>query len=411
MQENMNPKPRKDDTPMRANSALVIEPAASWQRLQAGSEFFFQDLDAQMKEHHRQFLEALMGQERQCFLNAYPYQRTAGRVDQANGFYRRQLTTRLGVLELAVPRTRSGCFHPQVLPRYQRREPVINEALKQVFLLGVSTRQTGRALATLVEDAVSAATVSRVAKALDASVLAFHRRRLPDHYRYLILDGVSVRLRLVGKVQRRMVLCVYGITTRGRRELIDFQIVKAEGEDTWYGYLWNLWSRGLHGEFLELIATDGQLGLAKAIARLWPAVPHQRCWAHKLRNLESKLKASQRACLAEAKLIDQAANYTEAIQRFRQWKRRWQGQAPKAVACLEADLEELLAFFDCPKLHWKRLRTTNVIERLFVEVRRRIRTMCAFTTRSSCERILFSVFDRMNQHWSRHPLPTFTHNP
>jgi len=166
----------------------------------------------------------------------------------------------------------------------------------------------------------------------------------------------------------------------------------------------------LHGEFLELIGTDGQLGLAKAIGRLWPAVAHQRCWAHKLRNLENKLKASQQACLEEAKLIYQAENRTEAIQLFRKWKRRWQRQAPKAVACLERDLEQLLAFFDCPKVHWKRLRTTNVIERLFVEVRRRIRTMCAFTTRSSCERILFSVFNRMNQHWTRHPLPAFTHN-
>jgi transposase-like protein len=161
---------------MSTSTALVIEPAASWRRLQQSSEFFFQDLDAQMKENHRQFLEALMGHERQCFLNAQPYERTEQRVDQANGFYRRQLTTRLGGLELAVPRTRSGCFHSQVLPRYQRREPVINEALKQVFLLGVSTRQTGRALATLVEDAVSAATVSTVAKALDASVLANPQR-------------------------------------------------------------------------------------------------------------------------------------------------------------------------------------------------------------------------------------------
>ena len=286
----------------------------------------------------------------------------------------------------------------------------VNEALKQVFVLGVSTRQAGRALATLVEDAVSAATVSAVAKALDASVHVFHRRRLSDHYRYLLLDGVSVRIRLVGKVQRRMVLCAYGVTVEGKRELIDFQIVNAEGHESWYDFLWNLWNRGLHGEFLELIGTDGQLGLAKAINRLWPAVPHQRCWAHKLRNLENKLKASQQACLDQAKLIYQATNRTEAIRLFRQWKRRWQSQAPKAVACLERDLEELLAFFDCPKVHWKRLRTTNVIERLFVEVRRRIRTMCAFTTRDSCERILFSVFDRMNQHWTRHPLPAFTHN-
>jgi transposase-like protein len=396
---------------MRASEALTFEPAACWRRLQAAKgEFFFEDLGELMKERHRQFLEELMGYERQCFLNAQPYERSERRVDQANGFYGRQLTTRLGVLNLQVPRTRSGQFHTHVLERYARREPGINEALKQVFLLGVSTRQTGRALATLVEDAVSAATVSAVAKALDGAVNGFHRRRLSDQYRYLILDGVSVRIRLVGKVQRRMVLCAYGVTLAGQRELIDFQIVKAESEDTWYGFLWNLWSRGLHGEFLELMATDGQPGLIKALGRLWAAVPHQRCWAHKLRNLENKLKASQRPCLEEAKLIYQAEHRTEALRRFRQWKRRWQSRAPKAVACLENDLEELLAFFDCPPAHWRRLRTTNVIERLFVEVRRRIRTMCAFTTRSSCERILFSVFDRMNQHWTHHPLPAFTQN-
>jgi transposase-like protein len=400
----------KGDTPMRACEALSYEPAACWRRLQATKhEFFFEDLDQLMKERHGQFLEELMGYERQCFINAHPYQRSKQRVDQANGFYRRCLTTRLGVVELKVPRTRSGHFQTQVLVRYQRRESVINEALKAVFLLGVSTRQTGHALATLIEEAVSAATVSAVAKALDSAVSSFHRRRLSDDYRYLILDGVSVRIRLVGKVQRRMVLCAYGVTRQGQRELIDFQIVKAEGEDTWYGLLWNLWSRGLHGEFLELIATDGQPGLIRALGRLWAAVPHQRCWAHKLRNLANKLKASQQTCLEEAKLIYQAQHRTEAISRFRQWKTRWHHQAPKAVACLETDLEELLAFFDCPKAHWKRLRTTNVIERLFVEVRRRIRTMCAFTTRSSCERILYSVFDRMNKHWSRHPLPAFTH--
>jgi transposase-like protein len=294
-----------------------------------------------------------------------------------------------------------------VLERYQRREPVINEALKQVFLLGVSTRQSGRALATLVEDSVSAATVSAVAKALDASVRPFHRRRLQDDYRYLALDGVSVRIRLVGKVQRRMVLCAYGITRQGKRELIDFRIVKAEGEDTWYGFLWELWSRGLHGEWLELIATDGQSGLIRALGRLWGAVPHQRCWAHKLRNLENKLKASQQPCLQEAKLIYLADNRSKAIAQFRKWKRHWHKSAHKAVACLEDDLEELLAFFDAPKKHWKRLRTTNIIERLFVEVRRRIRKMCAFTTRSSCERILYSVFERLNDNWSRHPLTNF----
>ena len=400
----------KGDTPVRTNSVLVIEPAASWQRLQQAKEFFFDDLEEQMKENHRRFLEELMLYERQQFINAHPYQRHEQRVDQANGFYGRALTTRQGVMELRVPRTRSGCFHSQVLPRYQRREGAVNQALKEVFLLGVSTRQTGPALATLVGEAVSASTVSTVAKALDASVHQWHRRRLPDHYRYLILDGVSVRLRLVGAVRRRMVLCAYGVGQDGRRQLVDFMIVKAEGEDTWKGFLLDLYRRGLRGQALELIVTDGQAGAIRALHYVWPQVAHQRCWVHKLRNLEKRLKASQRPCLEEAKRIYQAHNEKEAIGLFRLWKQRWQKVAPSAVRCLEEDLEELLAFYQTPPPHWKAIRSTNIIERLFVEVRRRIRTMCAFTTRSSCERILFSVFDRMNTYWSRHPLPTFTHN-
>jgi putative transposase len=395
---------------MRVPEELIIEPAKDWQRVQDCKEWFLEDWEQLQREHHRRFLEEVMGYERQCFLNAAPYQRRPERTDQANGFYARRLTTRLGVLTLAVPRTRSGLFHPQVLPRYQRREPLVDAAIREVFLLGVSTRQTGRALATLVQDAVSAATVSAVSKALDAAVGAWHRRSLTDQYVYLILDAVSVRIRLVGKTLRRMALCAYGVRAEGRRELIDFLIVKSESEDSWRSLLEELWRRGLHGVNLRLITTDGHAGLEAAVDRVWPRVAHQRCWVHKLRNLENKLKGSQRDCLEQAKLIYQAPHRREAVARFRAWRARWQRLAPKAVACVEQDLEELLAFYDCPPAHWKMVRSTNVIERLFVEVRRRIRTMCAFSTRDSCERILFSVFQRMNQYWTRHPLKTFTQN-
>jgi len=389
---------------MRANSALVIEPAQSWKRLQGAKEFFIENLDELLHQQHRAVLEELMCYERQCFLNANPYQRHEGRVDQANGFYQRHLTTRRGTFELEVPRTRSGLFHSQVIPRYRRRDKAVDEAIKSVFLLGVSTRQAGRALATLLDEAVSAATVSNVCKILDGSVAQYHRRKLCAQYEYLLLDGVSVRLRLVGAVQRRMVLCAYGLTAEGKRELIDYLIVKAEGEDTWKTFLLDLYRRGLQGQDLKLVVTDGQKGAAKAIAYVWPRVAHQRCWVHKLRNLSNRLKAFQQHCVAEARDIYEAANRQEALQRFRRWKARWNKEAPEAVRCLEADLEALLEFFDCPRPLWKKLRTTNAIERLFVEVRRRIRTMCAFTTRSSCERILFSVFDRMNTYWDVHPL-------
>jgi transposase-like protein len=400
MKNNTN----KGDTPMRANSALVIEPAQSWKRLQGAKEFFIENLDEFLHAQHKAVLEDLMLYERECFLNAHPYQRHEGRVDQANGFYHRHLTTRAGSFDLAVPRSRSGLFHSQVIPRYRRRDKAVDEAIKSVFLLGVSTRQTGRALAALLDEAVSAATVSAVCKVLDRAVEAYHRRALCDRYEYLLLDGVSVRLRLVGAVQRRMVLCAYGVTAEGTRELIDFLIVKAEGEDTWKTFLLNLYRRGLTGEKLRLVATDGQKGAARAIAFVWPRAAHQRCWAHKLRNVANRLKRSQQSCVDEARAIYQARHRQEAIKEFRAWKARWSKEAPEAVRCLEGDLEALLEFFECPPAMWKKLRTTNPIERLFVEVRRRIRTMCAFTTRSSCERILFSVFDRMNHYWETRPL-------
>jgi len=407
----MKTKEPKGDTPkVRASEALVIEARKSWQRLQGAKEFFFADVEEQMKENHRRFLEILMLEERQRFLQAHPYERHVERVDQANGFYLRSLTTRLGRLELAVPRSRSGAFRPQVLPRYRRREAVVDEALKQIFLCGVSTRQAGPALAGLLDEAVSAATVSAVAKVLDESVGTWHRRQLCDHYQYLIVDGVSVRLRLVGKVQRRVALCAYGISRAGKRELIDFLLVKNESEESWKSLLLELWNRGLRGERLALIVSDGHAGLVKALGAVWPRALHQRCWVHKLRNLQSRLKAAQRPCLEQAKLIYQAAHEQEALERFRKWKRRWQASAPRAVQCLQGDLEELFSIFRLPLSQRRRLRTTNVIERLFVEVRRRIRTMCAFTTRDSCERILFSVFYRMNQYWDKHPLKSFTQN-
>ena len=398
---------KKGDTPVRASEALVIEPAKSWQRLQQAKDFF-EDIELQAQERHQQFLNKLMEYERREYLRYEPYQRGPKRTDQANGFYKRSLSSRSGMLQLQVPRSRSGAFQSQVIPRYQRRVEMVNQALREVFLLGVSTRQAGRALATLVGEKVSASTVSEVTKVLDESVKQWHQRELKDHYQYLLLDGISVRIRSAGRVQRRMILCAYGITREGKRELIDFLRVKAEGEDTWHNFLSDMWRRGLTGKALKLVATDGQAGLIRALDRLWPRLAHQRCWAHKLRNLENKLKASQRSCLDEAKLIYQAPNGKEALKLFNKWQKRWQSQAPKAVACLAEDVEELLAFFDCPPKHWKRVRTTNVIERAFVEVRRRIRKMCAFTNSASCERILYAVFKRMNDDWTLHPLKDFT---
>ena len=168
---------------MRANSAILIEPAQSWERVQgANPEFFYENLDELLQEQYQAILNQLMLYERQEFLHVHPYQCHEDRLDQANGFYEWELTTRCGRMELRVPCTRSGLFHSQMIRRYRRRDKAVDEVIKGVFLRGVSTRQAGPVLAGLLDEAVSAATVSKVAKMLDASVAQYHRRALGDRY-------------------------------------------------------------------------------------------------------------------------------------------------------------------------------------------------------------------------------------
>lgn len=160
-----------------------------------------------------------------------------------------------------------------------------------------------------------------------------------------------------------------------------------------------------------MVTTDGCPGLHRALDTVYPYVPRQRCWAHKLRNVAARLpRKHQEACLGEAKGIYRAGTRREAVAHFREWAHRWRQVAPKAVGCLEQDLEELLPFLDCPQAHWKKVRTTNAIERAFREVRRRTRPMSCFQNSASVDRIIFGVISHLNNAWQDKPLKEFTHN-
>ena len=206
-----------------------------------------------------------------------------------------------------------------------------------------------------------------------------------------------------------MVLCAYGLTPEGARELLAFRQVPAESEAAWTTFLQDLAQRGLHGQALRLIVTDGHPGLLAALGLLYPFAARQRCWLHKLRNVAAKLPRRLHAtCLAEAKAIYAAASQRAAVRAFRRWAGRWRPEAPRAVACLEQALEPLLAFFTCPRAHWRTVRTTNAIERAFREARRRTRPMICFTNAASCDRIIYAVIHHLNTRWGRHPLREFT---
>jgi putative transposase len=357
-------------------------------------------------------LEGTMEEEIVEQLRVTKYERGKMRRGYRNGYRYRSLLTDFGLLDVVkVPRDRAGEYQPGVFERYQRRQEPVNGLVREMFLCGVSTRKVQEVLAPILQCPLSAQAVSRISRSLDSEVRRFHERKLADHYQYLFLDGVTLKVKGAAGVKKKLVLCAYGIRTDGTRELISFRQAPSEAEAQWQAFLDDLRQRGLEGKELELITTDGCAGLHEALNTVYPYVKRQRCWAHKLRNVAAKVKRRhQKECLAAAKTIYQAETKRKAAGQFHLWARDWRTLEPAAVNCLEKDLDELLAFLDCPREHWRKIRTTNVIERAFREIRRRTRPMSCFQNPASVDRIIYGVIAHLNSSWRQKPLLEFTHN-
>ena len=331
------------------------------------------------------------------------------RISPRNGYYRRSLITHVGTLhDIRVPRLRTGHFHTKVFRRYRRCERLVEDLIREIFLAGVSTRRVGAAVCALLETTISSSTVSRITRSLDAHVRRFHHRSLLDEYQYLILDGIRLKIRYNGTYRTRTVLVAYGITLFGQRVLLDFRQAKGESQTAWEALLNSLYQRGLEGQHLKLIVMDGAAGLRAAAELVYPEAKIQRCWVHKLRNVANLCPKRHQACVRQARTVYLAANRVQAQAAFQRWKRAWIRRCPKAVACLEQDLEELLSFFDCPVAHRIKVRTTNAIERSFREVRRRTNVFSCFSNTASTERIIYAIFTHLNQGWKDAPLAGFT---
>ena len=320
-----------------------------------------------------------------------------GAADRRNGCYRRHLLTELGDIELAVPRTRRFSALA-VVHAYARRAANIDRMILACFVLGLSTRKVATALLPILGRRVSAATVSAVAKSLDAAVAAFHRRPLGDAYKVLMLDGVVLSRKTGAGALKRPVLVALGIRPDGRKEVIDFRLAGSESAAEWERFLTDLHRRGLAGKRLDMICVDGGQGLLAALPAVYLHVPVQRCWAHKIRNVLNKVRAAdQQAVKTSLHAVMNADNLVAARAAARRFADRWQTIHPKAVACLRNDLDELLTCFRYKRLaERKAVRTTNAIERRFREVRRRTRPMGVFQDKTSMDRILFAVFTHEN---------------
>jgi len=373
-------------------------------------ESFWGDLYGQTRQAWKKLLELESERLRDRYAG-WPQHgrgaRLAGRY--RNGYYLRGFATVFGTIQLRIARARGKSFLPRALERFQRRAPELAMLIREAFLRGLSTRQVGRVVSTLSGEVVSAQTVSRLIRDLDDAVRQFHQARLSDEWAYLFLDGVSLRVRRPTGRKRVQMLVAYGVRRDGRRELLAFLRSQGESQAAWEGLLGDLYRRGLQGENLQLILTDGCAGLAAAIQTVYPRVLHQRCWVHKMRNiLEHVRKRDYDEVKRGAQAIYRAEGRPQAAAAFRRFRQRWQREYGPMVRRLERDLPELLSFFSFPRQLWKKLRTTNVIERCFVEVRRRTRPMVCFVNVKSMDRIIYSIFQRFTLEWKTRTLKLFT---
>jgi putative transposase len=380
------------------------------------------------REALKRILEDEVDKELEQYLGRAWYERRGEgrREDYRNGFRIRHLLTEIGDLVVRMPRTRKR-FVSKILEAYRRRMRTVDQLILACFVLGMSTRKVSTALLSLLGERVSATTVSEVAKALDGEVRRYHERKLSDGYRFLFFDGVVLKQRGAAKVQKRIILCAYGETWDGKREMIDFLLASSESQNAWEGFLRDLHERGLEGKLWEMITTDGGKGLLNALEVVYPRIPRQHCWAHKTRNVLGKVKrADQEGVKKDLRRISSAKSRQLATQAYWAFCQKYRKGYPGAVKSLESEINDLLSFYelklspeerkgcDAEELQraqealWRRIRTTNLIERAFEEVKRRTRPMGVFGNRGSIERILYAVFFHYNSKGQEIPSLLFT---
>ncbi|MTD43650.1 IS256 family transposase [Conexibacter sp. W3-3-2] len=325
-------------------------------------------------------------------------ERSEDRVANLNGYRQRAWDTRVGSIELAIPRTRSGpSYFPSFLEPRSRCEQAIVSVVMEAYVNGVSTRKVDRLVEQLGIGAMSKDRVSRLCRDLDELVAEFRERELTDAYPYLWLDAKHVKVRERGRVVSKALVVAYAVNQDGVREVIGLDIGQVESGPFWVAFLRSLKARGLHG--VQLAISDHHEGLKAAIAQVLDA-PWQRCTVHFVRNMHGHCRRNERGLIsAGLREVFQAADGTEARRRVGELLDRLAPVAPKVCELLDAAEEDLLAFYAFPKAHWSKLRSTNPLERVNKEIGRRSDVVGIFPNDASAIRLCGAVLIEQNDEW------------
>jgi len=359
-----------------------------------------QDLRSLFQGAIRLTLEMVLEEELKAMVGARRFERVGSRTGHRNGTFLRRVLTSVGQVEIAMPRSREQGSPADVIGRYRRRTEEVDDMIVEAYVSGVSQRKMGEVTDALMGEQVSRSTVSRVAKRLDEAVDALRTQPIEGPHPYLYLDATYLDARWARKVENVSALVAYAVGPDGRRRLLGITIGAEESEASWAELLTQLLERGLRG--VQLVIADEHAGLATAVRRFLPEVRRQRCTVHLQRNVLTKVPRRLRKRLArEIAPIFKAPGLAEAKQRLAQIKARWTKELPEAMKVLERGFGAATQFYAFPEAHWPRLRTTNGLERLHREIKRRIRAVGAFPDRASALRLITAVALRTTEAWGQ----------
>ena len=331
-------------------------------------------------------------------IGAQPYERTEDRTAYRNGFRARQLTTRVGALTLRVPRHRNGHFSTELFARYQRSEQALVLAMMEMVINGVSTRKVEQITEELCGKKFSKSTVSALCKNLDPMVEAFRTRPLHCHYPFLMVDAIYVKVRENGRIQSRGLLIAIAVNEEGHREIIGFQLANSESESSWGELFSSLKDRGLKN--VDLVTSDDHKGLVNAVRRHFQGTSWQRCQTHFSRNmLDHTPKALQPEVKEELRRLYESVDLESARKVRDQIIKTYESKAPKATALLDEAFDDITAVLALPLKYRKRLRTTNGVERLNQEIRRRERVIRIFPNAASVIRLMGALLMEQDEKW------------
>jgi putative transposase len=356
------------------------------------------DLSALFRGAIRLTLEMVLEEELKAMVGARRFERVGSREDHRNGTYLRRLLTNLGQIDVAVPRSRTQGSPADVIGRYPRRSPELDDMMVEAYVSGVSQRKMADVTEALMGERVGRSTVSRVAKRLDEAVQELRRAPIEGPHPYLYLDATFLDARWAKKVENVSALVAYAVGPDGHRRLLGLTLGYEESEDSWSELLAQLVERGLTG--VQLVIADEHAGLAAAVRKLLPEADRQRCTVHLQRNVGAKVPHRLRKRVArEVSAIFKARGLTESKKLLADFKARWMKELPEAVEVLERGFSAATQFYAFPEAHWPRLRTTNGLERLHGEIKRRVKAAGAFPDRASALRLVTAVAIKMSTIW------------